>query len=567
RAWRLLWSRWGALAWCAVVIPALVLVPQHWAELTGNLSDRVLQADNLLLLAVVFPLLKAFHEMGHATATHAGGGEVHDMGLMMLVLMPVPYVDASSATVMRSRWHRALVGAAGMVVELFIAALAFFVWLAVEPGLLRAVCFNVMLVAGVSTILFNGNPLLRYDAYYILADLTEMPNLAQRATGYWGYVAERYLLRNHDAEISAATGSERAWFLFYGLASTLYRIFVTIAIALFIGASFFFIGVVLALWAMVMMLGLPLVRAMGQIAVRPGLRERRSRLFAALGGGAAALALGIAFVPLPYRTGAEGVVWLPENATLATGAPGFIQRLDARPGQRVTAGTALVHSVDPALDAQIRLLRARVDELEAVYGNEFVADRARAEIVREQLAHERASLERALDRARGLVVRAQGDGVFTVAQPEDLPGRFHRQGEVVGFVLGAAEPVVRVVVEQAMVDVVALSTRKVEFRLADEVARVIPGRIVRQVPGGTDTAPSRALVASGGGQIAADPRDPQGRKTLQRIFEIDVQPLQPLGRAPAYGQRVFVRFDMEPTPLGTQLYRFVRRLFLTHFDV
>jgi putative peptide zinc metalloprotease protein len=567
RAWRLIWSRWGAAAWCAVVIPALVFVPQHWADLTGNLSDRVLQANNLLLLAIVFPLLKAFHEMGHATATHAGGGEVHDMGVMMLVLMPVPYVDASSATVMPSRWRRALVGAAGMVVELFIAALAFFVWLAIEPGTLRAVCFNIMLVAGVSTIVFNGNPLLRYDAYYILADLTELPNLAQRATRYWGYVAERYALRNRDAEALAVTGAERAWFLFYGLASTLYRIFVTIAIALFIGASFFFIGVLLALWAMVMMLGVPLARAIGQITTRQGLRERRGRLLAALGAGAAALALAIAFVPLPYRSSAEGVVWLPQNATLATGAAGFIQRLDAKPGERVTAGMPLVRSVDPSLDAQIRLLRARVEELEAVYGNEFVADRARAEIVREQLVHERASLERALDRARGLVVRAQSDGIFTVAQPEDLPGRFHRQGEVVGFVLGSADPIVRVVVEQAMVDVVGLSTRSVEFRLADEVSRVIPGRIVRQVPGGTDTAPSKALLAGAGGQIAADPRDPHGRKTLQRIFEIDVQPLQPLGRKPAYGQRVFVRFDMEPTPLGTQLYRVVRRLFLTHFDV
>ncbi|HLL10296.1 MAG TPA: hypothetical protein VK570_04510, partial [Rubrivivax sp.] len=243
RLWPLLWGRGAAAVWLLVVLPALLLVPSHWPELTGNLSDRVLQADNLLLIGVLFPLIKALHELGHATANHAAGGEVHDMGLMLLVLMPVPYVDASSANVLKSRWARARIGAAGMLVELFIAALAFYAWMLVEPGLLRAVCFNVMLVAGVSTIIFNGNPLLRYDAYYILADLIELPNLAAQSARYWGYLIKRYLLRLRDEVSPAHSRPERLWFGFYGIASAIYRVFVTLAIALFIGTRFFFFGV------------------------------------------------------------------------------------------------------------------------------------------------------------------------------------------------------------------------------------------------------------------------------------------------------------------------------------
>jgi putative peptide zinc metalloprotease protein len=157
--------------------------------------------------------------------------------------------------------------------------------------------------------------------------------------------------------------------------------------------------------------------------------------------------------------------------------------------------------------------------------------------------------------------------VFTVARPNDLPGRYVRQGEVLGHVLDGAAPIVRVVVEQPEIDAVAGAVKGVGLRLADDIGRVIPGRIVRMVPAGTDEPPSRALVASGGGRLAADPRDPQGRKTLARIFEIDVEPLEPLGRAAAYGQRVHVRFEMEPAPLALQLYRALRRLFLSHFDV
>jgi putative peptide zinc metalloprotease protein len=370
RLWRHVWGWPGALLWLAVVLPALLMLPPQWPELTRNLGDRVLAVDNLLLVALVFPLIKALHEFGHATATRARGGEVHDMGILLMVLMPVPYVDASAATVLRSRWQRALVGAAGMAVELFLAALAFYLWLLLEPGVTRAVCFNVMLVAGVSTLVFNGNPLLRYDAYHILADLIEMPNLGQRSTRYWGYLVERYLLRVRDAQSNAHQAAERAWFGGYGLLSLIYRIFVTVSIALFIGSQFFFIGVLLALWALVAMLGLPLVRALGQLQTRPSLRERRRGILAGAALGLAAVAALAVLVPLPQRSQAEGVVWLPDGAILRAGASGFVSRLAVAPGSAVTAGQVLIHRVDPALDAQIRTQQARVAELEASLGVE-----------------------------------------------------------------------------------------------------------------------------------------------------------------------------------------------------
>ena len=565
--WRSLWGPAGAVLWLAVVLPALLMLPTHWPELTHNLSDRVLEGDNLLLLGLVFPLIKALHELGHATATRAGGGEVHDMGLMLLVLMPVPYVDASAATVLRSRWSRARVGAAGMLVELFVAALAFYLWLAVEPGVVRALCFNVMLVAGVSTLIFNGNPLLRYDAYYILADLIELPNLAQQSARYWGYLAERHLMRVRDAVSPANSRGEALWFLFYGAASTIYRTLVTIAIALFIGTRFFFVGVILALWAATMMAVMPVLRTLRHLQVRPALRERRR---AALGAAAVlglVLAGVIGFVPVPQRVQAEGVVWLPEQAMLRAGVGGFFSHFEAPPGTPVKAGQPLLVSRDPSLDAQLLGHQARVAELEATYGIEFVNDRARADIAREQLEHERDALAQVRERARELRVAAPADGIFTVPQGNDMPGRYYRQGDVLGYVIGTARPVVRVLVEQALVDGIAQGTRSIELRLAGDAGRVVGGRIVRQVPAGSDEAPSRALVSPGGGRIAADPRDAQGRHTLERVFQIDVDPDEPLGPAGLYGQRVYLRFDLRPEPLARQWYGSLRRLFLTHFNI
>lgn len=176
---RPLLGRAGLVLWLSMVLPAVFLAAEHWGALTGNLADRLLSTGNLLGLALVFPFVKLLHELGHGYAVKAQGGEVHEAGIMLLVFAPVPYVDASASTAFRSKWYRAFVASAGMMTELLLAALALYAWLALEPGLARTVAYNVMIIAGISTLIFNGNPLLRYDGYYILCDLIEIPNLAQ----------------------------------------------------------------------------------------------------------------------------------------------------------------------------------------------------------------------------------------------------------------------------------------------------------------------------------------------------------------------------------------------------
>ena len=190
---RALFSPIGFALWLLVVGWAAIEVGANWAELTGNVTERVLAADNLPLLTLAFVIAKLVHEFGHGFAVKRWGGEVNEMGITLLVFMPVPYVEASSSATFHSKWQRVAVGAAGMYVELLLAAAAMFAWLHLEPGLLRALAFNTMVVAGVSTVVINANPLLRYDGYFILADLIEIPNLAPRSYRYLGDLVQRYL--------------------------------------------------------------------------------------------------------------------------------------------------------------------------------------------------------------------------------------------------------------------------------------------------------------------------------------------------------------------------------------
>ena len=327
----------------------------------------MLALDNLVVIYFAFPFIKALHELGHATAIKAGGGEVHDLGVIVLVMLPVPYVEASASTVFRSKYQRALVGAGGVAFELFLAALAFYGWLIIEPGLVRAVLFNMMVIASVSTVIFNGNPLLRYDAYYILADLIEIPNLAGRSARYWGYILERYAFGVRETEPPDASREEKAWLLFYGFFATAYRIMVTIVIALFIAGRFFFVGVLLALWGIVAMAVFPVVRGVTHMAANPRLRRRRRWAFGVTSDALLACLAFLLFVPMPYHSYAEGVLWLPEEDIVRAGATGFFGSFLVQPRSEVVKGDPLMRSHDPTLQAELRRSEGRIAELEAEY--------------------------------------------------------------------------------------------------------------------------------------------------------------------------------------------------------
>src|SRR5579863_1627819 len=175
-------SRAGGILWLIVISLAIKTVIDNFAALRVQ-GQGLLAPGNLPLLYLSLIFIKGIHEFGHAYFCRKFGGEVHVMGILLMIFTPVPYVDASSSWGLRNRWHRVLVGSAGMIVELFVAAMATFVWAKTGPGTVNSIAYNVMFIASVSTVIFNANPLLRFDGYYILSDLLEIPNLSQRATG------------------------------------------------------------------------------------------------------------------------------------------------------------------------------------------------------------------------------------------------------------------------------------------------------------------------------------------------------------------------------------------------
>lgn len=555
----------GVALWLAVVLPALLLAPSHWRELTGNINERLLAVDNLILLAILFPLLKASHEIGHGLAAKRFGGEVHEMGVMLLVFFPVPYVDASSSSAFESRWPRMLVGAAGMLTELFIAAVAFFLWLALEPGFARSLAFNVIVLASVTTLMFNANPLLRYDGYYIFADAIESPNLGQRSTAYWGWLMRYHLFGQHQAEPPPSTKGERRWFLVYAPLALAYRLFVMFSIAIFIASRYFFIGVLIAAWGLFASVILPWARGLKKLAGDPALEPQSGRVRRVLWATGAVLVLLLFVVPMPHHSVATGVVWPSDNAVLRARGGGFFSKLLVRPGTVVLEGQPVAELVDPMLDARIGEQRGRLELAQARHDAAFGVigmAPARAALLAEEVKREQAALAVLQDEASKLVVRSEVAGVLLLTRPDDLPGRFFKRGEVLGHVDTAGPARVRLVLPQWQ----SAAVQGFEVRVPQQPGQSYAAKLTRSVPAAARDLPSPALGTAAGGDIPLDPHDPKGLQALQTLFEHELQ----LGQDMPYrqiGARVLVRLEHESEPVAVRVWDGLRRLFLSHFQL
>jgi putative peptide zinc metalloprotease protein len=564
---KLFLNRYTALIWWAVVLTAMVLAFVNWGELTENIVDRALTPTNLVLIWFIYPVVKTFHELGHAYLAKMYGGEVHEIGVMFLVLMPVPYVDVSSAWGFRDKRKRMAVGAAGIAVEMFLGSLALFVWLMVESGTAHAVAYNIMLISGVSTLLFNGNPLLRFDGYYVFADAIEIPNLGARSTQYLGYLIQRYCLGVVDAESPATNSWEKGWFVGYGVAAFLYRIYIMFVIVLYIGGRFFAVGVVLATWAIITQAIIPIGKSMRFMFNSPKLRANKKRA-----NGVATVFVAVVFfvlflMPASYWTKVEGVTWPSDKSQVRAKTNGFVVELLIEERSRVKEGQPIIRTRDPFVVSRVETLEARKRQFELQLRAAGTVDLVEADIIREELAVINQDLNRAKERVQALLITSPRDGLFIVPEANDLPGRFINQGDLVAFVINPDDhAVVRAVVSQDDIGLVRDGVDGVDIIAASWGSKSYPAAMVREVFGGSNQLPTAALGTLGGGKFAVSQQDSSGRTTLEPVFEIEIE-LPDEARTEYLGSRVYVRLDHGYRPLGLQAWRSLRQLFLRQFGV
>jgi putative peptide zinc metalloprotease protein len=553
---RRLFSPAGALAWLALVALAAGLALSELEAVVRHVGHWAQSPRHLLLATLAWLPMKAVHEAAHALAVRRWGGAVREAGLAWMIGLPVPYVDASAADRFASARQRAAVAAAGILAEIALAAFGLVVWAMTEPGWVHDAGFAVAVAGTTSTLLFNGNPLMRMDGYFVLCDLAGLPNLATRSGSWWRALLQR-ALGWADAQAPQTAAGERPWLAAYAPLAWCWRVGLMASLALWAGGQHRLLGAAVALLSAWWLLGAPLralLRGPSEAGASLGARWRmRTRLVAVVAG----LAALVVAVPLPDRTVAPGLVRTSDDARVRAGVDGFV--VTAESGRRVDPGEVVVRLDDPALRRERERLEQARPGLRAELFASLRTDPARARQAEEALVGIEAELATIDERLAQLNVSVTVSGRFEVDRPADLPGRFVREGDELGTLAGAGPVHVRVALDQDEAARLRGGVQTVALRLAEAPGRVLAGRLLREAPAAVDTLPGAALGERFGGTIPVDPADEQGTKPTRPTYVVDIALDAPIDPPPRPGGRAWVRLDHGNASLAEQAARWLRQ--------
>ncbi len=556
---RWLFSGWGLAAWLMLVLTALGVALNHAEVLRHAFAAETASPALLLTIWLAYPVVKLIHEFGHALAVRVWGGEVKEIGITLMALTPVPYVDASAATQFARRHKRIVVSAAGIMVELAIAACALGVWMASSASEVQRIAVAVMWLCGLSTLLFNANPLLRFDGYFMLSDALDAPNLGQRADGVLLAMLQRFLgLRGVVSP--ADSKRQAAWMGAYSVASLAYRWLVGLAVVIWLHESHPLLALVAALWMLWGLVARPCWRAARCLLWDARLNGQRTRAIglSLAAAGMALMLIGVA--PAPLVTVQQGVVWLPENAVLRVPSDGTLQALHQTAGAKVEPGSLVANFENLDLASERETVHAHAVALDVKYYDAMLSDPMHARQIGEERQAAQAQIERLDERLAALALRAGARGTLVLPRAGEREGHFFAQGSELGYVLPDEPLLVKVALTEAQAALVRGHTREVSVRLAASTGDVQPGVIERDTPAATRELPTPALGSSAGGPIAVDPADAQGRTAAAPVVIFDVR--VPGLRADHMGMRAWVRFEHDSEPLLLQWARALRQLFL-----
>lgn len=395
--------------------------------------------ENWLLLGLTLGVTKVIHEFGHGLSCKKFGGECHEMGVMLLVLTPCLYCNVSDSWMLPNRWHRAAIGAAGMYVELVLASFCTFIWWFTDPEtMLNQICLNVMFVSSVSTILFNANPLLRYDGYYILSDILEIPNLQPKSRAILTRTLNKWCLGIEEPEDPFLPKRHRWLFALYSVAAAAYRWVVVLSILFFLNKVFEpyglkILGQLIALGAVYGLIIAPLIKVVKYFRV-PGrlYKVKRWRFYTTIAILAAAGA-GVLLIPLPASVICSLEVQPRDAEVVSVLVPGTLVWA-IEPGTKVKQGDKLAELDNIDVELGIRKLEGRIavyrEQLAGLRVVSFSDDRAAVRMaeIQEEIKASEGELAEQRRVAERLTIVAPRDG--TVIPPTLIEDRANDEQEL-----------------------------------------------------------------------------------------------------------------------------------------
>lgn len=566
---RWIYARPVVIATVLLWVAAALWVLGHYEEFRARLPafEAFFNWRNIIWMWLTLAVIKVIHEFGHGLTCKYFGGECHEMGLLFLVLAPCMYCDVSDSWLLRNKWHRVAIDAAGIYVELTLASIATFIWWNTPEGLLNTICLSVMFIGSVNTVLFNGNPLLRFDGYYILMDIMEVPNLRQKSSEFFTRIFARVCL-GLPAELDPLLPrSRRVFFVIYAIASYLYRWFIAVAILLFLYRFLrpYKLGVISAMLAaasLATLVAMPFYQIgkylvqMRKVATISWWRLSATLLVAA------GLVIGFFTVPLPYNVRAMAYIQPADPQLVWVEVPGVLVELHVKDGDRVKKGQLLARLANYDKEQELMAARANLEQQEilarALELHEDPARRTEAIRARQQAEELRQLVARIEEELKMLELRADRDGVVMgVPRPEEL-GRFFEEGTLFCKVGDPRRLEARLYIDQAYIGLVEVG-QEVRIKPYSAADVILHGRIsaISKVDAG---ALPQELSNKAGGEIPTKTDPATGQEVpISTLYEA-VVPLvwEELPRPLAPGCRGIAKIRVAPKPLAWRTWRFIR---------
>lgn len=414
-SFRFLFTPAFAGAYAGVLALALAVVAMNGRELFASLPSMsaLTMAGGFLIAAIA---QTALHESAHGLTCKHFGGKVNETGFLLIMFMlPALYVDVSDAWLFRKRRHRVLVSLAGPMVDLGVAALAAIAWRISPPGPVHTAAALAMLASAMS-VLLNFNPLIRLDGYYILSDLSGIPNLRAAAGAYLGR-----MLSGRGSGAAPIPGRTRLFLLAYGALSTLYVIVVLgIVSRLALGWAADLAGVwgLAFLGTLVLFLLRKPLAAIGRAIGKQGTRKR-ARVALRLAVVGAALA-ALAMVPWSLKIGGPVHLDPAERAAVRAEIPGNVAEILVKEGGTVEAGQVVARLDTSELETRLAMTRAEVRRARAHLDLKLSGpEREQVQQVRERVAALRVEVEQLESRHRRLS-RLRQEGLVSADMHEQV---------------------------------------------------------------------------------------------------------------------------------------------------
>lgn len=564
----------------SILLAAAMVVVLRFRELADTMPSlgQFLGPANLPLLLTMFVAVKLFHESGHAIAARWFGVECRECGIMLLFLTPVLYTDVTDGW-MKPRQERMIITAAGIGVELVIAAVCVLLWLGAQPGLLKSILLNTAVLCSVNTLLFNGNPLLKFDGYFLLSDVWRIPNLSSRSAEAVRDQAIGWLTGQPAAHFDSP--NDRRRLLFYGWCSAVYRVFLVVALLHVIQQvseswNLAFLGTILAGVFLVTSVLLPVAMFARNLTASIAEDEGAGRRVSAKAiRSAILLALLLVGLLVPIRTTTVVPAFVePDMVPVYVRLPGRVQP-EVAYGDSVTKGMALAELHNPELQQKAFRLHARAEELD-IRRNALLANpqTATAEVIPSLTEALKAANERleAFEKEQNLLkITAPAVGQFLpppVVPPErrtDMPQLWHgrpldlankqawlKEGTLLGYVGHPEEVSIVACVDEQTIERIR-PDQQVSIAIGAE--RNFKGTVVSASAVPMNELPSTLMVA---GKISGRPTSTgviPNSPTFAVSIRLEETPLEPVAPLFAVGE---ARISLSPTSLADRAIRFLR---------